>query len=186
MSILKTVYKQFFNGVHRHESWQPDSPDWKSFFREQDPTYTYRKLLGPRAMQVIRAVADALFDEGEGGAPADRLDWFEREINDYFASSDGASKLILKLAPWVLEISPFLTLTSPTLLTQLDLPLRRKSLERLEHSPIPQLALIYLLCKALICLTYFENEEALAELGFDGGCMTGTRPDLRYAYGFSA
>lgn len=183
--MIKAIYHRFFNGVQRQDGWEDTNTVWDALRRDVDPDIPYRALLSPRAMAILRAVAEALFDDHSGGPPADRLDWFERELNDLFASADGPSSLLLRVAPWVLEFSPVLTLSHLSLLTQLTRPEQQRCLERLERSPLPPLGLIFLLCKALICLIYLEHPEALSEIGFDGGCKVGSRPDLPLGRVFS-
>lgn len=184
--MWKSIYQRIRHGTSQPSSSQ-DGVDLRQYAASdyRDPILEYGQLLSPRAMLVIRAIAEALFDDGEGGPPSDRLTWFEREINDFFASADGLSSLLLQVAPWALELSPLLTLTKPALFTQLSRAERQLCLERMEHSSFPPFGLLYLLCKALICLIYFEHPEALASLGFDGQCMHDSRPDHPLAGVFS-
>ena len=134
-------------------------------------------LLSSRALEVLGAMAEALFEEGETGLLEEHKAWLLHDLNDLFASSTGVSRLAMHAIPWIMEWSPLVTLREFRLLTSLTKEERLKWLEAIETTPIGPLNLIYFLTKTLLCTIYFEHPEMLATLGFDAKCKTGTRPE---------
>lgn len=134
-------------------------------------------LLSRRQRRVLRAVAEGLFSEPDHQVPADRLDWLEVECDDFLAATTGLTRTIVWLALTVLQLSPPLSIWTPRFMTGCTIEQRQKCLERIESSPLVFVSLLVALIKAFLSSMYFEHPDALAETGFDGACVTGSRPD---------
>jgi hypothetical protein len=119
-----------------------------------------------------RAFAEVMFDRG-GGVPADRLDWTERELDAMLAAAGGRTRLAFGAVMIALELLPALFSGGPSRFSRLAPPARLAYLERIDASG---LAILLALPKALLGLTYYEHPDALAETGYDGGCLRGESP----------
>ncbi|MCB9641194.1 MAG: hypothetical protein H6728_04315 [Myxococcales bacterium] len=130
-----------------------------------------QRLLSSRAMRVWLGIAEALLDDGEGGPTPSQLSWFERELNDFFASSAGLPRLVLQALPWLFEASPLLSGTAVLPFSMLGKAKRLRCLERMEHGPVPPLGMVVFMAKTLVCTIFFEHPEAQTRLDFDGRCL---------------
>lgn len=139
-------------------------------------TIQAQKLLGERALAVLGAMAEALFDDGEAGLPTQQKEWLLADLNDLFANSSGASRLAMWSLPWIMEISPVLALKEMRLLTQMSKEDKQRWLDAMESTSIEPLNLLFFLTKTLLCTVYFEHPDSLATLGHDGRCKVGSQP----------
>jgi hypothetical protein len=118
----------------------------------------------------VRALAEAIFATETGAPPRDRIDWLCDDFDDFVEQAGPRSELIfdaaLTVATWLAP--PAIGALPP--LARLSLDDRARALEAIEKTPagIPILAL-----KAILCTIYFEDPDALAEIGVEPGCMEG-------------
>jgi hypothetical protein len=137
--------------------------------------------LSRREQRIARAVAETLFWDGEHPVPPERLDVLLDELDDYVRCAGGLTRGVLAVALAVVQLGPPLVLRRPRRLTSLSLERRLACLQRLESSRVALLPLLLGVIKIMLSMIYFEQAEALAETGYDGGCMTlaaGTEPPV--------
>lgn len=114
------------------------------------------------------SVADVIFATDEGPPPPDRLRWLCAQLDDFMARAGSRSRLVFRLALFVIGwLAPLLALR-PLPFRLLSRERRVLALERLELSP---LAPAMFAVKALLCILYYEHPEAAREIGFDGQCL---------------
>ncbi len=124
--------------------------------------------LPPRTLRAARLVCEALFSTAEGPPPAERLDWVEAELADFFAHVTLRAQLLFRAClATVYLLSPVLVGRLRTMggLTVDD---RVAALHALERTP---LSLALLGCKAILCIVYYEHPDAAASIGWDQRCM---------------
>lgn len=181
----RTSSSSSINDEQRFTQPSPSTQEWEVWFarlraQEQRPPandYAPQSVLNERSRKIMKLAAMALFDDGSSPPSPEQLSWFIREFDDTLAASGGPSALILRLVPWILEISPWLTLSDLRLFTQLAHDQRLQCLQRLEDSPVAPLSLVFFLAKTLMCTIYFEHPDALVKTGFDGNAKFGPRLD---------
>ncbi len=126
-----------------------------------------RPGLPPRALRAARAVAEALFAHEGGPPPAERLDWLERDLADFFGHVTLRARLLFRACVATLTwIAPLLVARLPPF-SRLPLEARIEALHRIERTP---LSLAFLGAKAILCIVYFEHPEAAREIGWDQRC----------------
>ncbi len=121
-------------------------------------------MLVPMALtrQLVRVVAEAMFHRESGPVPAERLNWLSEDFVDFLEQAGPRAEMIiggaLQLATWM---APLAIGRRPPL-ARLDVAERIVALEKLEGTAagLPLLAL-----KAVMCMIYFEDVEAQAEIG---------------------
>lgn len=116
------------------------------------------------------AIAEALFRTDAGPVDPARMIWLKDEFRSFLGHA----------GPWARFLagacSSFTTLLGPLLsgklrsFASLSLEERGRVLERLEASPF---ALVLLGIKTMLCILYYEQPAAAAEIGFDGLCKSG-------------
>ncbi len=122
--------------------------------------------------QRARVVAEAMFLEEGRPVPASRLDWVSDDFVDFLEQAGPRAELIvggaLVVATWLAPLS----IGKRPPLSRLAVEERCRALEALEKTPagLPLLAL-----KAVLCLLYYEDERARAEIGIDAGCAGAER-----------
>ena len=136
-----------------------------------------RHRLTDTQRRVIRAIAEALFFDGEQAPPMHRLDWLEDDVDDYFSSISSTTQVGLSFGLFVIQHSPLFVSARLRRLTQLPVGDRVAYLEHLESSRVMPITMLFYLVKVMISAVYFEHPEALRETGFDGQAMIGERLD---------
>lgn len=115
-----------------------------------------------RTQRSTRAVAEALFQGPDGPPPAARLDWLVADVADFLRHAGtrarGMFQLCLFLVSW---LAPLWIFRLPPL-RRLNLDDRVRALTRFEDSQLG--SSLVLACKAVLCMVYFEDEEAAREL----------------------
>lgn len=116
------------------------------------------------------AIAEVLFQTDAGPVDPARLAWVKDEFRSFLGHA----------GPWARFLagacSLFTTVLGPLLcgkfsgFASLPIEERLRVLERLEASPF---ALVLLGIKTMLCILYYEQPEAAAEIGFDGLCKSG-------------
>lgn len=108
----------------------------------------------------VRAVAEALFASHDGPPPEHRLTYLVNELEDYLRHAGLRTRTLVRVSLFAVDILvPILTLHRPLRWT--DWRKRVALLERIERS---EAGLVVLLIKSLLCLLYYELDEANAEL----------------------
>lgn len=126
-----------------------------------------RPGLPPRTLRAARVVSEALFRRDEGPPPAPRLDWLERDLSDFFGHVTLRARLLFRAClATVYWIAPLLLGRLPTL-ASLPVEARVEAIERLERTP---LSLALLGAKAILCIVYYEHQDAADEIGWDQQC----------------
>lgn len=127
-----------------------------------------RPGLSRTVLRRARIVAEALFSTEEGPPPADRLDWMEEDLADFFGHLGLRGRLVFRVClAAVYFLSPLMIGRLRTM-AGLDLGERVSALLRFEETP---LSLTLLACKAILCIVYFEHPDAAAEIGWDQRCL---------------
>lgn len=125
----------------------------------------------PRPIRrAARGVAEALFHADEGPPDPARLEWMLDDIEDFLGRAGVRSQAIFQASITALTALAPLTVGRPLPLFLLPVKTRAKAIERFEQTP---LGLAVLGAKATLCIVYYEHPDSAAEIGFDGGCMSG-------------
>ncbi|HEV8324647.1 MAG TPA: hypothetical protein VG389_23720 [Myxococcota bacterium] len=132
-----------------------------------------RGPFGARTLRLVRALCAALFDRG-GGVPAERLDWVEREINDFLGAAGFVPRLMVWMALLAVQWLPLLVIGRPARFVSLAPAEQRRCLVKMEANRFAVLALPVMAVKIVIGCVYFEHPDARPETGYDGGCLKGT------------
>lgn len=129
-------------------------------------------IVPARVIARARAVAEALFSTEAGPPPAERLDWLERELEDFLARAGARSRFIVSLALFaVVVLAPLVSLRLRRFV-RLSVNERARALARLEDTfGGPVLAV-----KAILCVIYYEHPDAARFVGFDGECLGQSDP----------
>ena len=116
----------------------------------------------------LRALTEAIFATTDGPPPKDRIDWLCDDFDDFVEQAGPRSELIFNgaLAVATFLAPPLIGALPP--LSRLSVSDRARALEAIEATPagLPILAL-----KAILCTIYYEDPDALAEIGVEPGCM---------------
>lgn len=139
---------------------RPEPPEWDG--RAHAPG------LSPRALGAARVVAEALFAREDGPPPAERLDWMERELADFFGHVTLRARLLFRACLATIYFLAPLTMGRLRTMRGLSVAERVAALHSLERTP---LSLALLGCKAILCIVYFEHPDAAAEIGWDQECL---------------
>jgi len=127
-----------------------------------------RPGLSSRATGRARVVAEALFSTEDGPPPAERLDWMERDLADFFGHVSRRARLIFLVTIGALYYLAPLLIGRLSTLRGLDWRDRVRAIEALDQTP---LNLALLAAKAMLCIVYFEHPDAAAEIGWDQECL---------------
>ncbi len=121
----------------------------------------------PSTRRYLRDVSEALFYRGTP-LPAQRLDFVEREAMATLISAGRRARLLFSTALFLVAwLAPLWVRRLPTI-TRLPLPLRITAIAELEASPLGAPLLLGL--KTVLCFIYYEQPEALRELGQVSSC----------------
>lgn len=116
----------------------------------------------------LSALAEALFTTSAGPPNAARVRWLCAEVHDFVTRVGGRSRLLFRLALWLVTwLAPLFSLR-PGPMRWYSPTHRARFLHRFERSFA---APLLLLVKAITSIVYYEHPEAAAEVGFDGGCF---------------
>jgi len=126
-----------------------------------------RPYVSARALENIRAFAEAVFATGDGPPPALRLDWLCAEVEDFLARIGPARRTFL-IGVFALSILVPLFSGRFTKMSSIPLPERVVTLTRIEDSALGG---IVLGMKMLLCILYYEHPASARSVGFDGRCL---------------
>ncbi|MFO0664786.1 MAG: hypothetical protein U0174_12595 [Polyangiaceae bacterium] len=116
------------------------------------------------------AIAEALFQTETGPVDAARLAWLEGEFRSFLGHAGPWARFLAgACSRFTTILGPLLTGTFRSF-NSLSTDERLRVLERLEASPF---ALVLLGIKTMLCILYYEQPDAAAEIGFDGLCKSG-------------
>lgn len=131
-----------------------------------------RRGLPPRTRRAVRVIGEALFRRDDGAPPKERLDYLERDLDDFFGHVTLRARLLFRACvATMFWIAPLLIGRMPTM-ARLTVAERIEALERLERTP---LSLALLGAKAILCIVWYEHPDSAREIGWDQQCM-GPRP----------
>lgn len=126
--------------------------------------------LSRRALDTAVAVAEALFSDGVNPPAPERMAFVRREFGDLMARAMPRGRLLFVAGLLVISvIAPVMVRRLPPF-RRLPLTTRVAALEKMESS---RLSPVLIAVRAMLCLVYFEHEDAAAEAGI------GTEPLIR-------
>lgn len=139
-----------------------------------DPTTRETRVRGmsDAARRDVRAFAEAFFSRDYDPPPAERLDWFVEDMDDFVGRLNPRARGLFHLVMAVpTYVAPFFVKHVGRLG---DLPVRGRieALEALERS---SLGMPLFAAKAMTSLVYYEHPDAAREIGWDQRCMGGRR-----------
>lgn len=123
-----------------------------------------------RSQGSIRAVAEALFHDGEHAPAPAELDALEVDMTDFLEQGGAWPRLVIGASLLVVTVLVPLMLRKLGGFARLPVAERIEGLQRLEESA---LGLPLLAVKAALCIVYYESPVGVARLGFDQQCMSG-------------
>ena len=126
----------------------------------------HMSFLSARNQARIRSLAEALFATESGPPPADRVGRVAEVFGRQIDAGGLRTRVIFRLALFALGwVAPLLILRPPTLWR---LPWRERvaALSLMEDSGF--LAAPVMLCKAILCIVYYEEPGAAEEMGHVG------------------
>jgi hypothetical protein len=126
-----------------------------------------RPIVPAGVIRRARAVAQAIFLRADGPPPEERLDWLATELEDFLARADSQTRVVFRLALFVVGVLAPLSIGRFRSLSSLDPSERARALARLEDGFGPPVLAV----KALLCVLYYEHPDAASEVGFDGSCL---------------
>jgi hypothetical protein len=127
----------------------------------------------PRTRRSACAVAEALFAGEDGPPPASRLDWLADEVVDLLHHAGTQARLMFQLCLFAISwLAPLWVRALPPL-RRLPLAERVRALSRMEDNPT--FAPLILACKAVLCMLYYEDEEAARSIAAYDPCTPGRR-----------
>lgn len=124
--------------------------------------------LPPRTLRAARLVSEALFSTDEGPPPAERLDWMEADLGDFFAHVSLRAKLLFRACLATVYLLSPLLIGRLRSMGGLSVEERIEALHALERTP---LSLALLGMKAILCIVYYEHPEAAESIGWDQECL---------------
>lgn len=127
------------------------------------------KALSFRQLRIARSLAATLFDDGSG-VPADRLDFAMGELQGYAARAGRLTRLALRFAFWVLQLTPLFLCGIFRRFTSVSADIRQRCVGKLEGT---RLGLVVVLLKTVLSMVYFEHPDALASTGYDAEGLLG-------------
>jgi hypothetical protein len=112
--------------------------------------------------RVAHAIAEAMF-EIETSDRAERLAQLSGDVVAFAAAASLSTRVALRVALWLLRLSPLLLFVSWRPLDRLDRDRRRAMLARIERSP---LGLALVAWRTLLVLHFYEDARELARIGY--------------------
>ena len=125
--------------------------------------------VSPRALRAARHFAEAFFATSEGPPPAERLDWMERELDDFLGRAGGRGRGTFRLALFAITWGAPLFVGRLGPLGRLAIADRVHALETFES--IPGLGLALFLVRAIVSIVYYEHPDAARDIGWDQACL---------------
>lgn len=122
----------------------------------------------PRLRRAARAIAEALFHDGEQPPPAEHLDWLMGEVEAFLGHAGGRSRAVFQASVLALTALAPATVGKAPPLGRLSPVDRAHAIERFEATP---LGLAVLGAKAILCIHHYDAPTVRAELGLDGKCL---------------
>lgn len=127
-----------------------------------------RRGLSAGTRRRARAVAEGMFADEHGPPPSERLDWLERDLDDFLGHVSSRGRWIFSLSIAALYYVAPLLLGRLRTLGGLDAGDRVRAIEAFDRSPF---ALALLGAKAILSIIYFEHPDAAREIGWDQECL---------------
>lgn len=124
--------------------------------------------LPARTLRAARLVSEAMFSTESGPPPAERLDWMEAELSDFFAHVTLRARLLFRACLATVYLLAPLLIGRLRTMAGLTVEERIDALHALERTP---LSLALLGMKAILCIVYYEHPDAALEIGWDQECF---------------
>ena len=125
-------------------------------------------MASSRRKKALRTIAEAIFSRG-GPVPGERIDFIEAEMHATLEAAGVRARAAFLICLYgVILLAPLWVRRMPTL-HSLPLPLRVQALSRMEDSPLG--AGLVLAVKAALCILYYEQPAAAAELRSAPSCL---------------
>lgn len=126
-----------------------------------------RHTLTRRDRVVVRAIAEAMFSQ-DGEVSDARLDAHVTDVDDYVSAASPAIRFGLRLALFVVRVTPLLLLFRLGTLERLGVDDRVALLSRLERSRITLLSLAFIGWRTVMTLVFYEDPIELRSIGYAG------------------
>lgn len=124
------------------------------------------------ARRDVRAFAEAFFSTDFDPPPAERMDWFVDDLDDFIGRLNPRARGLFHLVMAVPTYVAPLFVRHVGRLADLPVRARVEALEALEHS---SLGMPLFAAKAMTSLVYYEHPDAAREIGWDQRCKGGVR-----------
>jgi len=123
--------------------------------------------MGAGTLDILMAIAEALFSVADEPPPAERIAWLRQEFSDFMSRASMQGRLLFTLAARIVSIAAPLLIGKLPGLTRLSVAERVRALTRLERRP---LAPLLIALRAILCLIYYEHPDVASEvdLGVSG------------------
>lgn len=118
-------------------------------------------LAGRQTLRELRSIAEALFATEQGPPPSERLDWLDRELEDFLARCGRPARWTFSGLAFAVNMLTPLLVGRFARLEELDLSQRIAALTATER----KLGEPFLPLKALLCILYYEHPDARREIG---------------------
>lgn len=136
-------------------------------------------LVLARTRRSTRAVAEALFHGPAGPPPPPRIDWVVAEVADLLRQAGPRARSLFQLCLFLVSwLAPLWIFRLPPL-RRLSLDDRIRALTRLEDSQAG--SSLVLACKAMLCMVYYEDEQAARAIAAHEPCSPRRLPVLSTA-----
>jgi hypothetical protein len=122
----------------------------------------------PRLRRAARAIAEALFHDGQSPPSEEHLEWLMGEVEAFLGHAGGRSRAVFRASVLALTTLAPATVGKAPPLGRLDPASRAHAIERFEATP---LGLAVLGAKAILCIHHYDAPSVRAELGLDGKCL---------------
>ncbi len=126
-----------------------------------------RRTLSASDRIVVRAIAEAMFSE-DGEVSDSALDAHVRDVDAYVSAASKPIGWGLRVALFVVSISPLLMFFRRRRLAHLSIPERVTVLSRLERSAFAPLSLAFIGWRAVMTLVFYEDPAELSKIGYTG------------------
>jgi hypothetical protein len=127
-----------------------------------------RTTLKPRHRPMVRALAEALFDDGVTPVPAARLDGFADEIDRFISPASKTLRFGLLVVLDLLRWLPLVVIGRFSTFENVALADRIEMLRRLERSKVALFTLMLVAYKTIMTMIFFEEERELLATGYPG------------------
>jgi hypothetical protein len=126
-----------------------------------------RTTLRPRHRPIIAKLAEAYFTDGDPLSPG-RLSAFTDEVDAAISNASKTLRFGLRLMLDAVRFAPIFMIGRFRWFEDLPLDERVRVLVRMEHSSVMTFTIIFVAWKTLMAMIFFEDDEALRDMGYPG------------------